>query len=130
MAFGSGAMTNSIAEIKDTKFILVIGSNTTEAHPVLALEIKKAVRAGSKLVVVDPRKIELARMALNAQEATVNIMVILVGGYPDHFTTLYVEVKGTTHPTIRTGGFHFGNFPGTSRPQHLFGLQCPHRTDG
>ncbi len=63
MAFGSGAMTNSIAEIEATKFILVIGSNTTEAHPVLALEIKKAVRQGSKLVVVDPRKIELATLA-------------------------------------------------------------------
>jgi predicted molibdopterin-dependent oxidoreductase YjgC len=41
----------------------VIGSNTTEAHPVLALRIKKAVRKGAKLVVADPRKIWLTKIA-------------------------------------------------------------------
>ncbi len=64
MAFGSGAMTNSIDDIAEADTILVTGSNTTEAHPVLALEIKKAVwDKGAKLIVVDPRKIELAQMA-------------------------------------------------------------------
>ena len=61
--FGSGAMTNSINEIKDAACILVIGSNTTSGHPVIALEIKKAVRNGSKLIVANPREIELARYA-------------------------------------------------------------------
>jgi predicted molibdopterin-dependent oxidoreductase YjgC len=41
----------------------VIGSNTTEAHPVLALRMKKAVRKGAKLVVADPRKIWLTKIA-------------------------------------------------------------------
>jgi predicted molibdopterin-dependent oxidoreductase YjgC len=41
----------------------VIGSNTTEAHPVLALRIKKAVRKGATLVVADPRKIWLTKLA-------------------------------------------------------------------
>jgi predicted molibdopterin-dependent oxidoreductase YjgC len=41
----------------------VIGSNTTEAHPVLALRIKKAVRKGAKLIVADPRKIWLTKLA-------------------------------------------------------------------
>jgi formate dehydrogenase major subunit/formate dehydrogenase alpha subunit len=41
----------------------VIGSNTTEAHPVLALRMKKAVRKGAKLVVADPRKIWLTKLA-------------------------------------------------------------------
>lgn len=62
-SFGSGAMTNSISEIKDTDCILVTGSNTTEAHPIIALEIKKAVKKGAKLIVVDPRQIELAEIA-------------------------------------------------------------------
>src|SRR6478736_2603700 len=43
--------------------MLVIGSNTTEAHPVLALRIKKAVRSGATLVVADPRKIWLTKLA-------------------------------------------------------------------
>jgi formate dehydrogenase major subunit/formate dehydrogenase alpha subunit len=41
----------------------VIGSNTTEAHPVLALRIKKAVRNGATLVVADPRAIWLTKLA-------------------------------------------------------------------
>ena len=41
----------------------MIGSNTTEAHPVLALRIKKAVRKGATLVVADPRKIWLTKLA-------------------------------------------------------------------
>ena len=59
-AFGSGAMTNSIDELQNAECIFVIGSNTTEAHPVLALEVKKAVRQnGAKLIVADPRSIDL-----------------------------------------------------------------------
>jgi predicted molibdopterin-dependent oxidoreductase YjgC len=60
---GRGASSNSIPEIEDARFLLVIGSNTTEAHPVLALRIKKAVRKGATLVVADPRKIWLTKLA-------------------------------------------------------------------
>ncbi len=56
-------MTNSIHEIAGADFILAIGTNTTETHPVLSLQIRKAVKEGSKLVVADPRKIELADIA-------------------------------------------------------------------
>jgi formate dehydrogenase alpha subunit len=64
MAFGSGAMTNSISEIRNADCIFIIGSNTTENHPVIALEVKAAVRQkGAKLIVADPRKIELANFA-------------------------------------------------------------------
>jgi formate dehydrogenase alpha subunit len=64
MAFGSGAMTNSIEEIGHADCIFIIGSNTTENHPVVALEVKRAVRQGkAKLIVADPRKIELADLA-------------------------------------------------------------------
>ena len=63
-AFGSGAMTNSIDEIEQTEVFLVTGSNTTENHPIVALRIKKAVREkGAKLIVIDPREIELAKIA-------------------------------------------------------------------
>ena len=60
---GRGATTNSIPEIENARFLLVIGSNTTEAHPVLALRIKKAVRNGATLVVADPRAIWLTKLA-------------------------------------------------------------------
>ncbi|MEW6171949.1 MAG: formate dehydrogenase subunit alpha [Bacillota bacterium] len=63
-AFGSGAMTNSIDELEGADCILVTGSNTTEAHPVIALQIKAAVnRHGASLIVADPRKIDLVRFA-------------------------------------------------------------------
>ena len=63
-AFGSGAMTNSIDEIEHADCILVTGSNTTEAHPIIALRIKAAVtRHGAKLIVADPRRIDLVRFA-------------------------------------------------------------------
>jgi len=60
-AFGSGAMTNSIGEIRHADTILVTGSNTTESHPVIGLEVKKAVKNGANLIVADPREIELVQ---------------------------------------------------------------------
>lgn len=56
-------MTNSIGEIKDSDFLFVIGSNTTETHPIISLEMRKAVRNGATLVVADPRKTEMAQLA-------------------------------------------------------------------
>ena len=61
--FGSGAMTNSIPEIENNDVLFVIGSNTTETHPIIGLRMKKAVRKGAKLIVADPRKINLVRFA-------------------------------------------------------------------
>ena len=64
-ALGSGAMTNSIADITEARAILAIGTNTTEQHPVISLQIKQAVRKyGAQLVVADPRRIELADFAV------------------------------------------------------------------
>ncbi len=63
-AFGSGAMTNSIGELKDCDCILVTGSNTTATHPIISLEIKKAVRNNNcKLIVVEPRNIDLCAIS-------------------------------------------------------------------
>ncbi len=61
---GSGAMTNSISDIVCADVLFVTGSNTTEAHPVIGLEMKKAIRRhGAKLILLDPREIELAGFA-------------------------------------------------------------------
>lgn len=56
-------MTNSIPEIRDTELMFVIGSNTTEAHPIIAMEMKRAARRGAKLIVADPRAIWLSEIA-------------------------------------------------------------------
>jgi formate dehydrogenase alpha subunit len=58
--FGSGAMTNSINEIStDAELMFLIGTNTTEAHPVIGYKMRQAARNGCKLVVCDPRHIDL-----------------------------------------------------------------------
>jgi len=62
-SFGSGAMTNSIEEIEEAACILAIGTNTTVSHPVIGLEIKKAVRNGARVIVANPREIDLCRFA-------------------------------------------------------------------
>jgi len=65
-AFGSGAMTNSIDDIADdAQSFFVIGTNTTENHPVIGMRIRQAVRQrGAKLIVADPRKIDLVDFAM------------------------------------------------------------------
>jgi len=63
-AFGSGAMTNTIACVEKADVILVTGSNTTENHPVLSAFVKRAVEfKNARLIVVDPRRIKLAGFA-------------------------------------------------------------------
>jgi formate dehydrogenase alpha subunit len=63
-AFGSGAMTNTIECIEKADVILITGSNTTENHPVLSSFVKRAVtQKGAKLIVVDPRRINITRFA-------------------------------------------------------------------
>ncbi len=57
-------MTNPIGDIIHNDFIMVLGSNTTEAHPVISYQMIKAVREkNAQLVVIDPRKTELAQLA-------------------------------------------------------------------
>ncbi|MCR5687938.1 MAG: formate dehydrogenase subunit alpha [Lachnospiraceae bacterium] len=61
---GSGAMTNPIYDIThDVDCILLVGSNPEEAHPVVGMQIRKAVRNGTRLIVVDPRDIGLSKHA-------------------------------------------------------------------
>ena len=62
-AFGSGAMTNSIAEIEDAACIFIIGSNTSACHPLIARRVFSAKEKGAKLIVADPRNIQLSRFA-------------------------------------------------------------------
>ena len=64
MTLGSGAMTNPIEDItKNADLIMLVGSNPEEAHPVVGMQIRQAIKRGCKLIVVDPRDIGLAKKA-------------------------------------------------------------------
>ena len=64
MTLGSGAMTNTIADTTgESDLIMLVGSNPEEAHPVIGMQIRQAVQNGTKLIVVDPRDIDLAKRA-------------------------------------------------------------------
>lgn len=60
---GAGASTNSVHDVFNSRTIMVVGSNTDRAHPVFSSFIKKAARKGAHLIVVDPRRVELAKKA-------------------------------------------------------------------
>ena len=60
---GEGAATNPFDDIYKTEFVIVIGSNTTEAHPIVANRILDAVRKGTELAVIDVRQIQLSKFA-------------------------------------------------------------------
>jgi formate dehydrogenase alpha subunit len=98
-AFGSGAMTNSIADIEDAGCIFVIGSNTTACHPILAQRIIRAKENGARLIVADPRRIQLSRFAdvavqhrLGSDVALLNGMmrIIIENGWHDR---AYIETR-------------------------------------
>ena len=62
-AFGTGAATNSIDDLKFTDCILVIGANPTDAHPVTGAKMKQFAMKGKTTIVIDPRRTELAKFA-------------------------------------------------------------------
>jgi len=61
--FGSGAMTNSIQDISESKCVFVLGSNTFEQHPLIARSIIRARQGGAKVIVADPRYTPTAQQA-------------------------------------------------------------------
>ncbi|HEY1235266.1 MAG TPA: molybdopterin-dependent oxidoreductase, partial [Candidatus Binatia bacterium] len=64
MAIGSSAMSNTAAEVIHSDVFLVTGSNTAETHPIIAIQMKAAVeKHGAKLIVVDPRRVEMVNWA-------------------------------------------------------------------
>lgn len=62
-ATGAGASTNSMEDVRVARTIIMVGSNVDRAHPVLSSEIKQAARNGARLIIVDPRKVELTNHA-------------------------------------------------------------------
>ena len=103
-AFGSGAMTNTIADIEEAQVILITGSNTTENHPVLSSVVKRAVTLkGAKLIVVDPRRIRITRYAAKWLRQNLGTDVVWINGL------MHVIIKEGLHDQQfienRTEGF-------------------------
>lgn len=62
-AFGSGAMTNPISSLAKADAILIVGSNTTEQHPLVTFHILRGKAMGAKIIVADPRRSQIADLA-------------------------------------------------------------------
>ena len=79
--FGSGAMTNSINEFEDAEVILVTGSDTTSQHPLIGSRIIQAVNdRKAKLILVDPRAIELTKYAVIHAQPKIGTDVAWING--------------------------------------------------
>ncbi len=61
--FGTSAGTQTFKSVDKADVVLVIGANPTDAHPVFASRLKRRLRQGARLIVIDPRRIELVRSA-------------------------------------------------------------------
>jgi formate dehydrogenase major subunit len=61
--FGTSAGTQDFDSVEHTDVVIVIGANPTDAHPVFASRLKKRLRQGAKLIVIDPRRIDLVKSA-------------------------------------------------------------------
>lgn len=80
-SFGSGAMTNSIGEIEFNEVLFIIGSNATEAHPIIGNKMKRAATVrGAKLIVIDPRRTELAEHSAIWMQLTPGTDIALING--------------------------------------------------
>src|SRR5690606_11366560 len=59
--FGTSAGTQDFDSVRDADVIMVIGANPTDAHPVFASQMKRRLREGARLIVIDPRRIDLVQ---------------------------------------------------------------------
>ncbi len=87
-------MTNSIAEIEDADVIMVLGSNTTETHPIIGSIIRRAVNKGSTLIVVDPRRTEIARLAHHHLRLRVGTDIALINALMNEIISRDLHNKG------------------------------------
>ncbi len=96
-------MTNTIAEMEDSDCIFIIGSNTTVAHPLIAHRVYKAKAKGAKLIVADPRRIQIASIADIYVSQKLGSDVALLNGMMNVILTRDLHDK--TFVEERTEGF-------------------------
>ena len=102
--FGSGAMTNPMQDVLKSKVILIIGTNTTSNHPIIANYIYEAVQKhGAKLIVVDPRKIKLVGISHLWLRHKLGTDVALINGLMH--VIIKEDLQAKTYIEERTTGF-------------------------
>jgi len=102
-AFGTGAATNSIIDLKYTDAIMVIGANPTDAHPVTGAKLKQFAMKGKTTIVIDPRRTELARYATHHLQLKPGTNVALL-----NMMLYYIITEGLEDQTFienRTEGY-------------------------
>jgi len=92
-ALGSGAMTNSITDFVGADCIMMFGSNAAETHPIIMGEIYKGKDQGATLIVVDPRRTEVARNADIHLQIRPGSDIPLIGGMMRHILDNKLEAK-------------------------------------
>ena len=106
-------MTNSIAELEDSKCIFIIGSNTSEAHPLIANRILRAKAKGGKIIVADPRKIHIAfyadihvRQNLGTDVALLNgiMNIIISNGWQ---AREYIEARTENYAALQDSAVNY-----------------------
>ena len=104
---GSGAMTNYIQDIVYAKLIFVIGSDTTETHPVISYWIKQAViNHNAKLIVVDPKRVKLADHAFIYAQLKPGFDVLLINSIMNVIVSNY----SLDLDYLRNKNYHFDEF--------------------
>lgn len=102
-AFGTGAATNSIIDLKYTDAIMVIGANPTDAHPVTGAKLKQFAMKGKTTIVIDPRRTEMARYATHHLQLKPGTNVALL-----NMMLYYIITEGLEDQTFienRTEGY-------------------------
>ncbi|MEW5915916.1 MAG: formate dehydrogenase subunit alpha [Gemmatimonadota bacterium] len=93
-AMNTSAASGSMREVEtESDVIFILGANTTESHPVFGAAIKRAVKRGAKLIVADPRRIELAQRAHIHLQSLPGTDVALLNGMLHHVLALGLENK-------------------------------------
>lgn len=93
-AMNTSAASGSMREVeRESDVIFILGANTTESHPVFGAAIKRAVKRGAKLIVADPRRIELAERAHIHLQPLPGTDVALLNGMLHHVLALGLEDK-------------------------------------
>jgi formate dehydrogenase major subunit len=93
-SMNTSAASGSMREVEhEADVIFLLGANTTESHPVFGAAIKRAVKRGAKLIVVDPRRIELAARAHIHLQPVPGTDVALMNAMLNHILAMGLEDK-------------------------------------
>jgi len=100
---GSGGVSNQVRDVEDCDVMVVIGANPTSNHPVAATFMKNEVERGKKLIVMDPRRIELARHATHTLQFKPDSDVALLNAMM--YTIIEEGLTNDDFIAARTEGF-------------------------